>query len=145
MRKALAIALLASLPLAGCMKPPATLDLSLNKPTEGQKYVVAIQPQAPMIALNKLHSWEVRVSSPDGAPVLHAHINVDGGMPQHGHGLPTQPRVTQELGEGRYLLEGMKFSMTGWWVIKLKVRTEQRGADEVTFNKVIELPRREKV
>jgi hypothetical protein len=98
-----------------------------------------------MIALNKLHSWEVRVSSPDGAPVLHAHINVDGGMPQHGHGLPTQPRVTQELGEGRYLLEGMKFSMTGWWVIKLKVQTEQRGADEVTFNKVIELPRREKV
>jgi hypothetical protein len=127
------------------MKPPATLDLSLNKPTEGQKYVVAIQPQAPMIALNKLHSWEVRVSSPDGAPVLHAQINVDGGMPQHGHGLPTQPRVTQELGEGRYLLEGMKFSMTGWWVIKLKVQTEQRGADEVTFNKVIELPRREKV
>jgi hypothetical protein len=145
MRKAIAIVLLGSLPLAGCMKPPATLDLSLNKATVEQKYVVAIQPQTQVISINRLHTWEVKVSSPDGAPVLHAHIDVDGGMPQHGHGLPTHPRVTQELGEGRYLLEGMKFSMTGWWVIKLKVQTQQRGTDVVTFNKVIELPRRDRV
>jgi len=145
MGKPVALAVIATLALAGCMKPPATLDLSLNKPTDGQKYIVAIQPQNPAIAINRLHAWEVRVSSPDGAPVLHAHIDVDGGMPQHGHGLPTRPRVTQELGDGRYLLEGMKFSMTGWWVIQLKVDTDQNGADAVTFNKVIELPRREKV
>jgi YtkA-like len=145
MRKSLSIVAIANLALAGCMTPPASLDLSLNKPSEAQKYVVAIQPQSPVITLNRLHTWEVKVSAVDGAPVLHAHIAVDGGMPQHGHGLPTRPRVTQELGEGRYLLEGMKFSMTGWWVIKLRVETEQYGADAVTFNKVIELPRREKI
>lgn len=144
MRSSPAIALLASLALAGCMKPPASLDLSLNKSTEGQKYIVAIHPRVEAIAINRLHAWEVTVSSPDGAPVLHAHIDVDGGMPQHGHGLPTRPRITQELGDGRYLLEGMKFSMTGWWVIKLKVQTEQRGSDAVSFNKVIELPRRDR-
>jgi hypothetical protein len=137
-----AIALLAGLPLAGCMTPPASLDLSLTRPTVEQKYIVAMHPQTPVIAINRLHAWEVKVSAPDGAPVLHAHIDVDGGMPQHGHGLPTKPRITQELGEGRYLLEGMKFSMTGWWVIKLKVETAQRGTDDVTFNKVIELPLR---
>ena len=58
-------------------------------------------------------------------------ISIDGGMPQHGHGFPTQPRVTRELGDGRYLLEGMKFSMPGWWEIKLKVDAAS-GTDEVT-------------
>lgn len=144
MGKPVVIAVMAGLALAGCIKPPATLDLSLNKPTEEQKFIVAIQPQDPSIAINRLHAWEVRVSSPDGAPVLHARISVDGGMPQHGHGLPTRPRVTQELGDGRYLIEGMKFSMTGWWVIQLNVADDQGGSDAVTFNKVIELPRREK-
>ena len=33
----------------------------------------------------------------------------------------------------------MKFSMTGWWEIKLKLETAERGADTVTFNKVIAL------
>jgi hypothetical protein len=137
--------LISALPLAGCMRPPATLDLSLDKPTTQDKYIVAIHPQAADIVINRLHAWEVRVTSPSGEPVLHAHIDVDGGMPQHGHGLPTKPRVTQELGDGRYLLEGMKFSMTGWWVIKLRIDTDQNGPDAVAFNKVIEIPRREKV
>jgi hypothetical protein len=57
-------------------------------------------------------------------------------MPQHGHGFPTQPRATRELEKGRYLLEGMKFSMPGWWEIKLKVDAAA-GHDEVTFNTVI--------
>lgn len=145
MRNKIILALFGVGCLAGCMSPPAALDLSLNKPTTLQRYVVAIHPQAASIAINQLHAWEVQVSYPDGAPVLHARIDVDGGMPQHGHGLPTKPRVTQELGDGRYLLEGMKFSMTGWWVIKLKIDADQNGTDAVTFNKVIDVPRRERV
>jgi hypothetical protein len=62
-------------------------------------------------------------------------------MPQHGHGLPTQPQVTRELGDGRYLLEGMKFSMPGWSDLKLQVRSTDGQADRVTFNKLIELPK----
>ncbi|MBL8523455.1 MAG: FixH family protein [Betaproteobacteria bacterium] len=135
-----AVPLLLTAMLSACMTPPAELDLALSRPTLQQKYVVAIQPMAEPIAINALHSWEVKVATPAGAPVLRANIAVDGGMPQHGHGLPTQPRVTRELGDGRYLLEGMKFSMTGWWEIKLKVDTAEAGTDAVTFNKVISLP-----
>jgi hypothetical protein len=134
-----------ALMLVGCMQPPATLDLALTRATDHGKYVVGIHPQAEPIAINRLHSWEVQVSSPDGTPVLHALIKVDGGMPQHGHGLPTRPRVTRELGGGRYLIEGMKFSMTGWWVLKLDVQADTAGADAVTFNKVVELPQRERI
>jgi hypothetical protein len=134
------LALLLSMQLAGCMTPPTNLDQSLARPTLQRKYRVAIHPLTEAIAINQLHPWEIMIRSPDGKPVLQAHIDVDGGMPQHGHGLPTQPRVTQELGGGRYLLEGMKFSMTGWWEIKLKLQTDERGVDTVTFNKVIALP-----
>ena len=57
-------------------------------------------------------------------------------MPQHGHGLPTRPQVTREVAEGTYLMEGMKFSMTGWWEIKLAIQSAE-GADAAVFNTVV--------
>ena len=68
-----------------------------------------------------------------------ARIEVDGGMPQHGHGLPTRPQVTRELPGGGYLIEGMKFSMSGWWEVKLAIEGPA-GADRVTFNTVVAEP-----
>ena len=118
---------------------PKDLDVSLKRPTEQGRYVVTLQPPTTAPAINQMHSWTINVATPNGAPVTQARIAVDGGMPQHGHGLPTQPRVTRELGDGDYLLEGMKFSMTGWWEIKLAIDAQQ-GADKVTFNTVVQAP-----
>ncbi len=77
------------------------------------------------------------LSSPDGTPVSQARIAFDGGMPQHGHGFPTQPRVTREIEPGVYALDGVKFSMTGWWDMRLAI---QAGgvADTVVFNVIVE-------
>lgn len=137
LRKSLLIVSLIQLvSLAACMTPPSGLDVSLDRPTDHGKYQVVLHSLAEPIAINKMHSWEIRLRSPSGTAVSGAHISIDGGMPQHGHGFPTQPRVTRELGDGRYLLEGMKFSMSGWWEIKVKVDASS-GPDEVTFNTVI--------
>ncbi len=125
--------------VTGCMSPPNDLDLSLTRPTVESKYVVTLQPPAKPAAINQLHAWQVRVASPAGVPVAGARIKVDGGMPQHGHGLPTRPQVTRELPDGGYLIEGMKFSMTGWWEIKLSIDGPS-GADRVTFNTVVAEP-----
>jgi hypothetical protein len=124
--------------LAGCsmFSPPADLDQRMTRPTEHQAYVVAMRPLEPNVPVNRLHAWEIRVTSAAGVPVTHAHIGFDGGMPQHGHGFPTSPRVTEELGDGRYRLDGVKFSMTGWWEMKLAIKAEA-GADKVTFNTVV--------
>ena len=43
--------------------------------------------------------------------------------------------MLSDLGGG-YLIEGMKFSMTGWWEIKLAIDGPD-GADRVTFNTVV--------
>ncbi|MES2948225.1 MAG: FixH family protein [Pseudomonadota bacterium] len=124
---------------AGCSTAPADLDLSLTRSSVDKRFVVALQPPATPAAINQIHSWKIKLTSPAGQPVAHARIAVDGGMPQHGHGLPTQPQVTQELGDGLYLLEGMKFSMTGWWEIKLAIQTPE-ASDKVTFNTVVATP-----
>ena len=125
--------------LPGCVSPPNDLDLALTRPTAARKYIVALQPPAPPAAINQLHAWHVQLRSPAGVPVPNARITVDGGMPQHGHGLPTRPQVTRALPDGGYLIEGMKFSMTGWWEIKLAIQAAE-GADSVVFNTVVEAP-----
>lgn len=125
---------------AGC-STPADLDLSLDKASAAGTYRVALQPPAQAPAINQLHAWKVRLATADGQPVREAKFKVDGGMPQHGHGLPTQPRVTRELEPGTYLIEGMKFSMTGWWEVKLAIDAAP-GTDKVTFNTVVDTPRK---
>jgi YtkA-like len=132
----LVLSLIGLASLTACMSPPKGLNLSLDRPTAHDTYRVAVRSLAEPIAINKIHAWEIQLRSPTGEPVPGARISADGGMPQHGHGFPTQPRVTKELGDGRYLLEGMKFSMPGWWEIKLKVDAPS-GKDEVTFNTII--------
>lgn len=134
-----ALAALGLLGLSGCMSPPKDLDLSLDKASGAGVYRVALVPPAQPPAINQMHSWKVKLAAADGQPVQGAKFTVDGGMPQHGHGLPTQPRVTRELAAGTYQLDGMKFSMTGWWEIKLGIDGPQ-GADKVTFNTVVDNP-----
>jgi len=123
--------------LAACAAPPADLDLSLKHASVEGRFVVEMEPPAQGPAINRMHAWKVKVATPDGTAVTRARITVDGGMPQHGHGLPTRPRVTQEVAPGTYLVEGMKFSMTGWWDFRLGV--EAAGArDTAVFNVIVE-------
>ncbi len=81
---------------------------------DGYYRVTAISRIHPL-AINQMHAWELQVFDRSGQPVINANISVSGGMPAHDHGLPTDPRITRELGEGRYLLEGVKFHMRGAW------------------------------
>ena len=54
-------------------------------------------------------------------------------MPGHMHGLPTEPKITKRLGNGRYELSGVQFQMPGWWIIKLTVR-KANLSDSAEFN-----------
>lgn len=116
--------------------PPADLDLSLSKPTDHGLYTASVEPGLAPISVGTMHGWVIQISTRDGNPVDHAKIAIDGGMPQHGHGLPTEPEVSADLGDGRYQVEGMKFNMPGWWVVNLSV-DGPAGPDTVTFNLVL--------
>ena len=83
-------------------------------------YQLGVESSLDPIEINRMHSWVLHVRS-DGEPVEGARFVIDGGMPAHDHGLPTQPRVTAELGQGRYRLEGLRFHMHGNWEITIEI------------------------
>lgn len=116
--------------------PPADLDVSRSGLTANGLYAVAIAPEVDPVERGTLHRWIVTIADADGAPVTDAGIVVDGGMPQHGHGLPTAPQATPHLGEGRYRIEGVRFNMGGWWELSLAISAPQ-GDDAITFNIVL--------
>ena len=135
-RLALVVALTVASQLSACMmfaQAPKDLDYSRTRQSENGVYRATIQPKGDTIPRGRVHGWTLHLETADGQPVDAAKIRVDGGMPQHRHGLPTKPRVTRQLGNGDHAVEGMKFHMGGWWVVKFAV-TSEAGSDSLVFN-----------
>jgi hypothetical protein len=117
--------------------PPADLDYATTVLSDAGLFRASYTPAAEPIGINAIHAWTLHVETAAGEPLEGAAITVDGGMPDHGHGLPTSPQVTHDLGGGDYQVEGMKFNMSGWWVVTFRI--EHAGqADQVTFNLALE-------
>lgn len=95
-----------------------------------------MEPPATGVPLNTIHTWKIRLQAPDGSPVSQALLGFGGGMPQHGHGFPTKPRVTHEISPVVYALEGVKFSMTGRWEMRLTIQANA-VTDIAVFNVVV--------
>jgi hypothetical protein len=77
------------------------------------------RPAAP--AINVVHEWVLHIETADGEPAAGALVTVNGDMPAHGHGMPTEPQVTADLGDGDYLVEGMSFQMGGYWIVDVTI------------------------
>src|SRR5262245_30285408 len=114
-------------------KRPAASEFGLGpRSSAAGLYVATLEPARPLHP-RQMQTVRVFVRDADGRAIDEAQISIDGGMPQHGHGLPTRPRVTGNLGDGIYGLEGVRFNMGAWWEFKLAI-AGSRGADTVTFN-----------
>ena len=75
---------------------------------------------------NYARLW-VSIVKPQGATVT-----VDGGMPAHRHGLPTQPQAAPGDAPGQYRIEGVRFQMPGEWVVTFTIQADAL-TDQVTF------------
>lgn len=115
---------------------PSDLDYSTTRASENDLFRVSYTSSEDDVPVNEMHQWTLHVETIDGQPVDDATITVDGDMPQHGHGLPTRPQVTQDLGNGDYLVEGMKFQMGGWWVMDFTISAGGQS-DAVRFNMML--------
>ena len=98
-------------------------DTSATRMSKQGRYRISYQSKTEPIPLNRIHSWTLHLETADGHAVDDAQIAIYGGMPAHKHGFPTAPRVTQSLGNGNYLVEGLKFSMAGHWELWLNIRS----------------------
>jgi hypothetical protein len=59
-------------------------------------------------------------------------IAMDGGMPAHGHGLPTAPKVVATDKVGEYRIEGLKYSMTGEWLLGFMLQSKSMN-DKIVY------------
>jgi hypothetical protein len=113
--------------------PPSGTNLARERATANGLYEVAIAPEKEPFVRDAMHSWIVTVKDKDGKPVDGAEIAIDGGMPRHGHGLPTSPQMTADLGGGKYRVEGVRFHMFGWWEFSFVIKATP-GEDNIVFN-----------
>jgi len=65
---------------------PDDLDLSAGKLTENGIFNVSYISRLEPVPINKIHSWEFVVKTPEGITISGADISLDGDMPEHGHG-----------------------------------------------------------
>jgi len=114
---------------------PATLDTATSRSTEQGLFQIAYTSELDPPAINTVHTWTVHVTTPDGQPVEGARVAVEGGMPEHNHGMPTMPQVAATA-NGDYRVEGMKFQMPGWWTVTVHVDAGGKQ-DSVTFNLIL--------
>jgi len=112
------VALLAVMPLFFAGK--AVADSQTAWQSNRGVYTVTVTSSLEPIVINQIHSWTVHITS-NGEPVSNAVLAIAGGMPAHDHGMPTRPRVTEELGAGNYKLGGMRFHMQGDWEISIEI------------------------
>ncbi len=100
--------------------------------SENGLFTVSAVSRLDPVVINETHAWTLHVEDADGNAISDAEISIDGGMPEHDHGFPTAPRVTENLGGGDYLLEGVRFNMAGEWVMTLEISSGGQS-DSVTF------------
>jgi len=100
--------------------------------SDAESYRVSFRSELEPVVINRMHNWVVHIETAEGQAVEGAELTVSGGMPAHAHGLPTNPQMTKYLGEGNYLIEGMRFHMNGSWQVTVSVSSHGK-MDTVTF------------
>lgn len=116
---------------------PEELDTRRRRVSEAGHFTITVTPMTQFIALNTIHNWSIALRDRvTGEPIDDAAIGFDGGMPAHDHGFPTDPRVTRSIGRGLYLVEGVKFNMTGWWEFLVTIDSGEIS-DRAIFNLIV--------
>lgn len=112
--------LVASVPLFLALLASPSASAAINvSPVNGIS--LAVSSQVTPVPLNQMHSWVISLHNATGSAIENATITIDGGMPQHDHGLATKPQVTDYLGDGNYLIEGIRFHMPGAWLMQIQI------------------------
>jgi hypothetical protein len=80
-------------------------------------FKVEIAGGVPVFEQNKLQELTIVVTRAGGRPVTDAKIAISGKARDVVRQMPTAPRVTKNLGGGRYRIEGLRFNMAGDWLL----------------------------
>lgn len=109
--------------------------------TQGRKYQVSLSLVPDPPPMSELFTVRAVVTDRDGKPLETAKVTLDARMPQHDHGMMTdpvnEPGVCDDEGNcrhpgGVYETTGFKFHMGGEWTILVQVEGPM-GPDNTSF------------
>ena len=95
----------------------------------------AVVDQPAFIAAAVPQRWIVRIETSFGAPIPDARVVVEAYMPESGERLRPSP-VARSVGDGRYEIDGLRFTKPGWWNVGLAVG-DKNVSDSLAFNLMI--------
>lgn len=101
-------------------------DKSSSWTTRSGYYIISYKAEIDPLTINRIHRWVFHIEDAAGMAIDEAIISLTGGMPEHNHGLPTSPRMTDALGGGDYIVEGMRFHMSGYWELYVTIDVDGR-------------------
>jgi len=116
--------------LVGCVTGPTHIHPRPIQSNAGH-WLVDYTPRAEKIPLNTLFEVRTRIYG-DGEI---KSLQVDAGMPSHGHGMMTKA-VTVLQEDGSYLTTGMLLHMPGEWEIYFDIdngKVVERAQDTITL------------
>ena len=117
---------------------PEVIDLSTKLVTSKGHFIISYTVPEPdgEIPLNKMHTWELKITDPEGRPINDAIVVEFGDMPEHRHGMVTNPKTKKARKPGTYTVHGMKFHMPGWWAMIFDVSSGNKR-DAIMFNFIL--------
>lgn len=113
------------------LQEPLPENLDARQEIDGKAFRVSYETDAPdgKPPLSKMHVWTITIEPKQGT-ASSLRLAVEGDMPQHLHGLPTNIEVLH-IDANHFVLKGMKFHMVGWWRLKFNVSDGVRTEDFV--------------
>jgi hypothetical protein len=113
-----------------------------QRQTQTGYYLVDVAFDPPRPAMGELFSAVATVRTRDGQPLDVGKVALDARMPQHNHGMETDPvdwpgeceadGKTCKHPNGLYRADGFKFHMPGAWTVTVDV-SGPRGPDSTSF------------
>ncbi len=91
------------------------------------RYAVTLLSAKSPIPINEWLDFAIQLERRDGAAVVLRELALDGGMPAHGHGLPTTPTVLRGQADGAFVATGVRFNMAGRWELRVLIVDDQGG------------------
>lgn len=109
-----------------------TFSAGLTQLGDAGTVSVVLESSSPAPPARGNNDWTIQLLDTTGAPISDATVGVTPYMPKHGHGSSVKAVITP-LGDGRYQLNPVNFSMAGVWEVTVDVKLAGGGTDKTMF------------
>ena len=105
---------------------------AMTKMGAAGKFEIMLMESNPGPPIKGENTWMIHVMDMAGAGVPGATVTVTPFMPEHGHGSPIDPVLTDE-GDGMYMATPISFSMPGIWENTITANDGAGNEDSVVY------------